>query len=192
MSRAPALLQPVYNTYRVFPKISNFQQFYFKICTFLQKYCYALNKILAVSGSEKSQTLYWKCVCTIRNRLEARCFVTAKELPALEPNIMFEETFLRFNRLFKSFNIYIVNFEKRPTWIQRFIQHRLMPFYQSQCCSHIYQLICPSKPLHISYFVQGPMLFFPSPFPSLSVTGRALSDQTGSFSFVPKNELHAS
>ena len=84
MSRAPALLQPVYNTYRVFPKISNFQQFYFKICTFLQKYCYALNKILAVSGSEKRQTLYWKCVCTIRNRLEARCFVTTKELPALE------------------------------------------------------------------------------------------------------------
>ena len=28
--------------------------------------------------------------------------------------------------------------------------------------------------------------------PSLSVTGRALSDQKGSFSLVPKNELHAS
>ena len=39
---------------------------------------------------------------------------------------------------------------------------------------------------------QGPMLLFSSPFPSFSVTGRALSDQTGSFSLVPKNELHAS
>ena len=33
------------------------------------------------------------------------------------------------------------------------------------------------------------MLIFPSPFPFLSVTGRALSDQPGSFSLVPKNEL---
>ena len=31
-----------------------------------------------------------------------------------------------------------------------------------------------------------------SPFPSFRVTGRALSDLTGSFSLVPKNELHAS
>ena len=48
------------------------------------------------------------------------------------------------------------------------------------------KFVCP-------YFVQGPMLFFPSPFPTFSVTGRgALSDQTGSCSLVPKNELHAS
>ena len=42
------------------------------------------------------------------------------------------------------------------------------------------------------YFIQGLMLFFPSPFLSFLVTGRALSDQTGSCSLVPKNELHAS
>ena len=48
--------------------------------------------------------------------------------------------------------------------------------------------ICLAHP----YFIQGPMLIFPSPFPSLSVTGRTLSDQTKTFSLVPKNELHAS
>ena len=41
------------------------------------------------------------------------------------------------------------------------------------------------------YFVQGQMLFFPSQFPSFTVTGRALSDETGSCSLVPKNKLHA-
>ena len=34
-------------------------------------------------------------------------------------------------------------------------------------------------------------VIFPLPFPSLLVTGRTLSDQTGSFSLVPKIELHA-
>ena len=47
---------------------------------------------------------------------------------------------------------------------------------------------CLARP----HFIQGPMLIFPPPFPSLSVTGRALFDQTGSFYLVPKNELHAS
>ena len=46
-------------------------------------------------------------------------------------------------------------------------------------------LACP-------YFVDGPMLLFPSPFPSFPVTGRALSDQTVSFSLVPQNELRTS
>ena len=35
------------------------------------------------------------------------------------------------------------------------------------------------------------MLIFPLPFPSLLVTVRTLSDQTGSFSLVPKIEVHA-
>ena len=47
------------------------------------------------------------------------------------------------------------------------------------------RLACP-------YFVQRQMLFFPSQFPSFTVTGRALSDETGSCSLVPKNELHVS
>ena len=48
--------------------------------------------------------------------------------------------------------------------------------------------ICLARP----YFILGPMLIFPSPFLSLSVTGRTLFDQVVSFSLVPKNELHAS
>ena len=36
------------------------------------------------------------------------------------------------------------------------------------------------------------MLFFPSRFPSLSVTGRTLSDLVGNYSLVPKIELYAS
>ena len=46
------------------------------------------------------------------------------------------------------------------------------------------RFVCP-------YFIQGPMLLFSSPFLSFSVTVRALSDVTLSFSPVPKNELHA-
>ena len=48
--------------------------------------------------------------------------------------------------------------------------------------------LCLARP----YFIRGLMPIFPLPFPSLSVTGRTLSDQTGSYSLVPKNELHAS
>ena len=54
--------------------------------------------------------------------------------------------------------------------------------------------VCEQNELRFEcpYFIQGLLLFFPSPIPSLSVTGRALSDKTGSFSLVTKIELHAS
>ena len=58
----------------------------------------------------------------------------------------------------------------------------LLPFVYGQ---NKLRFACP-------YFIQVPMLLFPSPFPSLSVTGRALSDQTGNISLVPRNELHVS
>ena len=41
----------------------------------------------------------------------------------------------------------------------------------------------------VFHFIRGLMLHFPSPFPSFLVTGKALSDETGSFSLVPKTEL---
>ena len=58
-------------------------------------------------------------------------------------------------------------------------QYLLLVYGQNEIC-----FACP-------YFILGPMLIFPSPFPFLSVTGRTPSDQPGSFSLVPKSELHA-
>ena len=57
-------------------------------------------------------------------------------------------------------------------------------FARRQTEGAAYCLACP-------YFKLGPMLIFPFPFPPLSVKGSTLSDQVGSFSLVPKIELHA-
>ena len=73
------------------------------------------------------------------------------------------------------------SFSQKRSSTQFFFSQSALHFgnRQNQIC-----LACP-------YFIGGTMLIFPSPFPSLLVTGRTLSDQPGSFSLVPKmNCMH--
>ena len=77
-----------------------------------------------------------------------------------------------------SFLVYITRLEA-PKQGLAFTLHPKFVYEQNEL-----RFVCP-------YFIQGLMLFFTSPFPSFSVTGRALSDQKGSCSLVPKmNCMH--